>query len=167
MLCPHDQSVLQTPAEEATSASFCEICHGLWFSREQLAQLLRTGQVSRNLPRQKVLTQRSSQRFCPSCANIELSSKLVDKVEIDVCPCCRGIWLDAGELDLIITRYRRKQELNRFTENASDFLASDPSMIMELADFIAHALGESAEWGSEAASALLEFVGEVFSSIDF
>jgi Zn-finger nucleic acid-binding protein len=26
-------------------------------------------------------------------------------VEIDVCPQCRGVWLDRGELDKIIDRY--------------------------------------------------------------
>lgn len=170
MLCPHDKSVLQTHGDEATPVLFCESCHGFWFSHEQLAGLLRTGQTVGILPKQKILTQRSNQRSCPSCINIELSSKLVDKVEIDVCPCCRGIWLDAGELDLIIARYRRKQKLNSISENTSEFLAeaaSDPSLIIDLADLMANALGESAEWASEAASALLEFIGEIFSSIDF
>jgi Zn-finger nucleic acid-binding protein len=27
-----------------------------------------------------------------------------DRVEIDVCTCCRGVWLDAGELELILRR---------------------------------------------------------------
>jgi Zn-finger nucleic acid-binding protein len=26
-------------------------------------------------------------------------------VEIDVCPRCRGVWLDRGELDKIVDRY--------------------------------------------------------------
>jgi uncharacterized protein len=40
---------------------------------------------------------------CPVCSN-EL--KVVDRegIEIDLCPKCRGVWLDRGELEKIIAR---------------------------------------------------------------
>ena len=40
---------------------------------------------------------------CPNCNGaLMLSEK--QGIEIDVCPNCRGIWLDRGELDKIIER---------------------------------------------------------------
>ncbi|MGC4034024.1 MAG: zf-TFIIB domain-containing protein [Tepidisphaeraceae bacterium] len=40
---------------------------------------------------------------CPRC-NVALSVTQRQGVEIDVCPDCRGVWLDRGELDKIIAR---------------------------------------------------------------
>jgi uncharacterized protein len=41
---------------------------------------------------------------CPVCVEVDL--KIADRqgVEIDYCPRCRGVWLDRGELDKIISR---------------------------------------------------------------
>jgi Zn-finger nucleic acid-binding protein len=38
---------------------------------------------------------------CPVCKNSMVILEL-DKVEIDYCPSCKGIWLDSGELELLI-----------------------------------------------------------------
>jgi rubrerythrin len=38
---------------------------------------------------------------CPKCGN-NLSTQLYGRVEIDVCPSCRGLWLDANELETIL-----------------------------------------------------------------
>lgn len=41
--------------------------------------------------------------FCPKCTE---TLHITDKrgIEIDFCPVCRGVWLDAGELEKIIER---------------------------------------------------------------
>lgn len=38
---------------------------------------------------------------CPKCG-LELACKRHGPVEIDVCPACRGVWLDARELEAIV-----------------------------------------------------------------
>jgi predicted Zn-ribbon and HTH transcriptional regulator len=38
---------------------------------------------------------------CPKCGQ-ELATETCDSVEIDVCPSCKGVWLDAGELGTIV-----------------------------------------------------------------
>lgn len=38
---------------------------------------------------------------CPKC-NVETVREIVSKVEIDRCPRCRGLWLDALELEKLI-----------------------------------------------------------------
>lgn len=42
---------------------------------------------------------------CPKCSG-ELKIAERQGIEIDYCNSCRGIWLDAGELDKIIDRSR-------------------------------------------------------------
>jgi hypothetical protein len=36
---------------------------------------------------------------CPLCPDATLEPKFVGDTEVDICPRCRGIWLDRGELD--------------------------------------------------------------------
>ncbi len=38
---------------------------------------------------------------CPKCGQ-KLSPEKCGEVEIDVCPSCKGVWLDQGELGTII-----------------------------------------------------------------
>lgn len=38
---------------------------------------------------------------CPKCGQ-ELATEHYGSVEIDVCPSCRGVWLDANELETIV-----------------------------------------------------------------
>ncbi len=38
---------------------------------------------------------------CPKCGQ-KLSSEKCGTVEIDVCPSCKGVWLDKGELGTIV-----------------------------------------------------------------
>ncbi len=40
---------------------------------------------------------------CPKCGQ-QLMSEECDSVEIDVCPSCKGVWLDAGELGTIVEK---------------------------------------------------------------
>jgi Zn-finger nucleic acid-binding protein len=41
---------------------------------------------------------------CPVCKEVDLVMSERQKIEIDYCPQCRGVWLDRGELDKIIER---------------------------------------------------------------
>ena len=38
---------------------------------------------------------------CPKCGQ-ELATETCGSVEIDVCPSCKGVWLDMGELGAIV-----------------------------------------------------------------
>lgn len=93
-------------------------------------------------------------------------------MEIDLCTECHGIWLDAGELELIISRYRKRKKADAAGDgwNALDIpldIASDAEFLGGVADLIGDAAGHGSEWASEAASALLSFIGEALSCIDF
>jgi hypothetical protein len=40
--------------------------------------------------------------ICPRCHTTDLDEKDRQGVKIDVCPSCRGVWLDRGELEKLI-----------------------------------------------------------------
>ena len=48
--------------------------------------------------------------LCPMCDG-PMSLQATHGVEIDVCPRCRGVWLDKGELDRILERSSRFLEI--------------------------------------------------------
>ena len=41
---------------------------------------------------------------CPHCTTSTLVITERSDIEIDYCPQCRGVWLDRGELDKLISR---------------------------------------------------------------
>lgn len=48
--------------------------------------------------------------ICPVCSNLMIVLEL-NNVEIDYCPACGGIWLDSGELELLLNNSQAKTEL--------------------------------------------------------
>ncbi|NML23509.1 hypothetical protein HHL16_21695 [Pseudoflavitalea sp. G-6-1-2] len=46
---------------------------------------------------------------CPNCNETLLMTER-NKIEIDYCPACRGIWLDKGELDKMLEYAEQQQK---------------------------------------------------------
>jgi uncharacterized protein len=44
---------------------------------------------------------------CPKCGQ-QLAVEMYGPVEIDLCPSCRGLWLDANELQIIIANESKR-----------------------------------------------------------
>jgi len=49
---------------------------------------------------------------CPKCGQ-QLTTEIYASVEIDVCPSCKGVWLDATELHTIVESEKRTGLLKR------------------------------------------------------
>ncbi len=49
---------------------------------------------------------------CPVCKDSQLVISERQKIEIDYCPSCRGVWLDRGELDKLIERSAADQSVS-------------------------------------------------------
>lgn len=61
---------------------------------------------------------------CPKCG-MELTVATLGGVEIDVCATCRGIFLDAGELDKILEEKRRGPILDTLSKMRKFLLLGD------------------------------------------
>ncbi|MGE3303289.1 MAG: zf-TFIIB domain-containing protein [Hyphomonadaceae bacterium] len=59
--------------------------------------------------------------LCPNC-NTSMQEVRRDEVAIDMCPACRGVWLDRGELEKLLGAVREERaEVQRFTEDRERF----------------------------------------------
>jgi Zn-finger nucleic acid-binding protein len=63
--------------------------------------------------------------LCPN-DNDHMQKVSRDGVEIDICPTCRGVWLDRGELDKLLSAEREQSERSlqahrKFQEEVSSF----------------------------------------------
>ncbi len=47
--------------------------------------------------------------ICPTC-NVAMQEVSKTGVLIDVCPTCRGVWLDRGELEKVLSRAREVEQ---------------------------------------------------------
>ena len=105
--CPRCQQVLASveidDAGVRTEALRCIGCGGHFFERGRLEPIQDI--VKLTLFEHRHVPSKDAQRAplpCPSCAPgepmMKVSSHRDDKVIVDVCPRCRGTWLDAGEL---------------------------------------------------------------------
>ena len=57
---------------------------------------------------------------CPGCETSDLKVRTRDGVEIDVCPRCRGVWLDRGELEKLIARAVKDDDEDRDHDEDGD-----------------------------------------------
>lgn len=57
---------------------------------------------------------------CPRCTASDLVVSERNAIEIDVCPSCRGVWLDRGELDKLIERSLQWRSSSRHDDDDDD-----------------------------------------------
>ena len=177
MQCPKDRAVLLSYSHGAAEFQTCDLCHGMWFSKDQLRHCLQQGIF---LPSHRLMvatakrTKASSMQLnCPQCGNSRLVARQIDGIEIDLCPGCKGIWLDAGELQLILQWHRKRAKATAGTKastanDIADVLlegVADADFIGDLAEVIGEAFSKTPELAGEAAAALVEFLGEALSGL--
>ncbi|WP_374017301.1 zf-TFIIB domain-containing protein [Paenibacillus thiaminolyticus] len=47
---------------------------------------------------------------CPICNDVRMREVEKEGVAIDVCPSCKGVWLDRGELEKLMSDVRRERQ---------------------------------------------------------
>jgi Zn-finger nucleic acid-binding protein len=103
MKCPACKSPLREKRAGDLTLDLCYGgCGGMWFDAKELervnARAATTLHTVWQLPVSNVKF--TEPRMCPRCPEVVLERKWfseLKKVEIDQCPKCDGIWLDAGE----------------------------------------------------------------------
>lgn len=54
---------------------------------------------------------------CPVCDNVRMREVSKDNIMVDVCPTCKGVWLDRGELEKLTQGIQEIREpFNQFHE---------------------------------------------------
>ena len=99
--CPRDWASLSKEIRHthlrAVEVDVCPKCKGIFLDKEEIRKL--TGDWSLN----KLLTKyvgldSDSQLVCPNCGGL-MDIEDAGNVRVDVCLDCKGVWLDAGELE--------------------------------------------------------------------
>jgi Zn-finger nucleic acid-binding protein len=102
MHCPVDHSVeLVRISVEGIGIERCVKCNGHWLQHGELSKL-----AARDASVEPVASvRRNSNRFCPADTSplTEVEFPQQSGLRLDVCPQCKGIWLDAHELGQALT----------------------------------------------------------------
>lgn len=110
MQCPACDQVLVPVHMGFLTVDVCKNgCGGAWFDHRELEQIDEenesAGIAMFEVENPKTEAVRAKKRPCPRCPDVILRQRFYgptrDGVEIDECPACGGIWLDAGELEAI------------------------------------------------------------------
>lgn len=107
MICPACGGALSSRKAGDNSVDACEgSCGGVWFDNFEIGKIDERGvQTIRGIGRDFSLhVDRESRRRCPRCADQFMMRRFFSRLrrtQIDECPECAGIWLDAGEFDQI------------------------------------------------------------------
>lgn len=107
MICPACGKNLTTRSAGTIPVDVCEGgCGGVWFDNFELKKVDDAGAaalkvVSRDL---HVAVDLNAKRECPRCSGQIMLRRYFSRLrrtQIDECPNCAGLWLDAGEFEAI------------------------------------------------------------------
>ena len=107
MKCPACKNPLR---EKGAGGLVLDVCYGgcggIWFDARELEGINATAATTLHTIWQVPVSnvKLTDPRMCPRCPQQILDRKWfspAEKVEIDQCPKCNGIWLDAGEFSRI------------------------------------------------------------------
>src|SRR5688572_27601298 len=112
MKCPVCSEPLREKGAAVMTIDVCYGgCGGIWFDAKELSRVDATAAATLHTiwqnPQFKVVP--SKPRLCPRCPSQPLTTRWFSdarKVEIDQCPKCHGVWLDAGEFSRICQEVR-------------------------------------------------------------
>lgn len=93
-------------------------CGGIWFDNYELKKFdephEEAGQDLLDLERdESIAVDHSAERKCPKCDDVVMMRHFFSikrEVELDECPGCGGMWLDAGELGKIRSLYESEEQ---------------------------------------------------------
>jgi len=97
--CPRDGTeALEVPTlgrRRRFRTDVCPACNGVWLDRGEVAKASGDKEVERLIVDYAA---GPTGLACPRCGT-EMAARPVGDLRLDVCPACRGVWADAGELE--------------------------------------------------------------------
>ena len=119
MDCPACEKTLTEKKVADIVVDVCENgCGGIWFDNYELEKVDEeketAGEALLDIPFDPAVNvDYKKPRPCPRCEHksmIKHFASVQEKVEVDECPACGGVWLDYGELGLIRSQYATEDE---------------------------------------------------------
>lgn len=103
MNCPKcPDTPLQPARVRGIEVDQCPACRGVWFDEQELARLLlvKPAELKRLARGPGAASLDAKPGRCPrdGDALLRVRSARDREIVVDVCPRCRGLWLDGGEL---------------------------------------------------------------------
>ncbi|MFQ5744031.1 MAG: zf-TFIIB domain-containing protein [Acidobacteriota bacterium] len=113
MNCPACDGQMNEKEAGGIKVDVCDGCGGIWFDQFELMKVDEphesAGESLLEIGAGKsAVVRRDQQRACPRCDGMQLRRHFFSvkkDVEVDECPECGGIWLDAGELGSIRSQF--------------------------------------------------------------
>ena len=108
--CPLDDSPLHEHSHgQGGTFLQCQSCSGIWVPRLFLQGLAarRDDQLMGSLETLPPPTHRPDSINCPKC-NYLMVQRMQGSVQMDICPDCKAVWLDGGEIVRIGNATRQK-----------------------------------------------------------
>ena len=118
MKCPSCKNPLREKNAGGMTLDLCYGgCGGIWFDAAELERVSVSAPAATTLHTIWQIASSNAQpaetRLCPRCPEQVLERKWfsdVKQVEMDQCPKCGGIWLDAGEFSHIYEEVKKSRE---------------------------------------------------------
>jgi len=122
MKCPACENQLQQMTVADVTVDVCKGgCGGIWFDNFELKKFDEpnesAGEALLDIELNKTVAVNHSKKLkCPKCDDIVMMRHFFSvkhEVEVDECPGCGGIWLDAGELKHMRSLFETEQQRER------------------------------------------------------
>ena len=103
-ICPVDGTPLQ-PAASNGKIAYCKRCQGCWVDGKALSSMV-SGSHADAAERKRLFDERvalckPADRTCPEHPDT-MSRFVYRAIDLDICPRCKGVWFDSGELKRLI-----------------------------------------------------------------
>ena len=103
MNCPGCNEAMEAVVASGVEAHRCPGCEGTWLSLDAFVNAEIEAEnrtlIDSLLQDANVKSGRPTQRKCPTCPDTHLAAIFSQRLEIDRCPTCSGLFFDKGELD--------------------------------------------------------------------
>ena len=97
LTCPRDGSVLEKVRVTDVTVDRCTACGGHWFDAGELRRVAESAELEKIAAH--VAPGATGSKFgCPRCWG-DCFESYIGPIQADACSSCRGVWLDAGELE--------------------------------------------------------------------